>query len=264
MRKKEAHLKCFASECVDVVFVLNLFIDLVVSKSEIPAAFARHVECMQLLADIAKILAKPEDILQNVNALEDKLCRHQQLYSPLYKTIPKNHFARQLTDCIRVHKVFMTCWAPERDHSNSKRVARACFKKCEKTLLDRMNYHFFRDLVESPNILQETYLIDPTPCSAFDCYLQAGAVVAASRKANCKLGEINTGTYIWVVDVPTMEPKLCTVVFFLILICLVRQMRTYASFARHWCTVAIISGLHSMDGPWLSPCPPCLVEPLST
>ena len=92
-----------------------------------------------------------------------------------------------------------------------------------------MNYHFFRDLVESPNILQETYLIDPTPCSAFDCYLQAGAVVAASRKANCKLGEINTGTYIWVVDVPTMEPKLCTVVFFWILICLHTYIRVLCS-----------------------------------
>ena len=208
-----AHLKVFASECVDVVLVLNVHIDLVVGPSE---RMPEHVKCLQLLGEIAKILGKPQDIMRNLTVLEDKLHDHHVLYNRCgYKRIPKNHYLRHLPDCAAIHKIFMTCWAPERDHSNSKELARDCFNKCEKTILVRMNYQFFNDLADKPTILQETYLKDPLPCNTFDEMLGDGADVTASQHAVTVIGELGRGAYVWIVDVSAMVPVLCTVETFL-------------------------------------------------
>ena len=211
VKSKNAHMRVFASECVDVVLVLSLHADLVVART---GSLPEEVECLQCLACIAKILGKPNDIMQNLTALEETLHRHHVLYNRCgYKRIPIHNYLRHLTDCIAMFEALLTAWAPERDHHYSKGIAQHCFDGCEKTILERSNYKFFSDLADKPTMLEETYLQNPTPCSTFDDML-GGADVTASRDAITHIGELKRGTYVWIADA-TCVPVLCTVETFL-------------------------------------------------
>ena len=107
----------------------------------------------------------------------------------------------------------MTCWAPERDHHYSKTIAKDCFSNCTATILDRSNYHFFSDLADNPNILEETYLKTPTPFNAEIVGMIGHST--SSWNAMTHVGELARGTYAWVVDVATLTPVLCLLKQFL-------------------------------------------------
>ncbi len=57
VNKNNAHLKCFASECLTTLPILVLFCDLVLEKANI---MAEHIECLKLLALIVAILFGPQ------------------------------------------------------------------------------------------------------------------------------------------------------------------------------------------------------------
>ena len=122
VRKNESHIKAFASECIDAVVVLSLFIDLVVEPA---GTIPEHVRCFRLLEDIVKILFKPDDIMLNVDTLEETMRNHQERYNGLgYKQIPTNHYTRHIVDCVRRFQLMISCFSPERDHKNSKNIAK--------------------------------------------------------------------------------------------------------------------------------------------
>lgn len=200
--KEDAHIKAFASETIDALKVLVLFSDAVVERDvrgypvQVPVHMQAHVACLRLLNDIADILAKPDDILLNVDALDMKMEDHQRLYEALYHIIPKNHYARHLGDCIRRHKVFMNCWAPERSHSDSKKICRYAFRNCTLTMLDRSNYAFFQDLQSDSTFLREVHLNDPVVCPFFAHLVDASAIVSAANSIMCQIGHIRKGDYV--------------------------------------------------------------------
>ena len=193
VHKRDAHIKAFASDCIDAVLVLELFVDIVVQPAGV---LQDHVVCFKLLCKIVKILGKPRDILLNVAELERTLEQHQILYNQLYKAIPKNHLTRHIVDCILRWETLFTCWAPERDHANSKAIARHTWNKCTRTILDRENWQFFKDLECDTDLLQETHFCEnyPVPCDKFDSVLPPGSVANASDRLKCHIGYVKKKT----------------------------------------------------------------------
>ena len=211
VRKDSAHIKAFASECIDAVRVLGLFTELVVVPS---GRMVEDAECLRLMVEIVKLLSKTDDVPCNVDLLEDLLARHQVLYNGLYHTVPKNHFTRHIVDCVRRHKIFMSCYAPERDHSKSKGIAHWAFKNCTKTILDRSNHQFLTALQDSERLLRETYLVQPVVTDVFGDMFGPDTTILAANKLVCKLGEIDRNTYVWMYDELTQAVVLRIVVLF--------------------------------------------------
>ena len=209
-----AHIKAFASECVDAVHVLELFVDMVVQPAGV---LQDHVACFKLVCKIVKILGKPKDILLNVAELERTLEQHQTLYIQLYKSIPKNHLTRHIVDCILRWETLFTCWAPERDHANSKAIARYAWNNCTRTILDRENWLFFKDLECDTDLLQETHFCETLPvrCDVFDSMLPPGSVATVSDRLCSPIGRVQKNEYVWAVDEVSRRPVLFFVKFFL-------------------------------------------------
>ena len=211
VRKDRGHIKAFASECIDAVRVLGLFTELVVVPS---GRMVEDAECFRLVVEIVKLLSKADDVPCNVDLLEELLASHQALYNGLYHTVPKNHFARHIVDCVRRHKVYMSCYAPERDHSASKGIAHYAFRNCTKTILDRSNYSFFTALQDSEALLRETYLVQPVVTEVFGDVFGPDATALAATTIVCKLGTITRNTYVWMYDALTQAVVLRYVVMF--------------------------------------------------
>ena len=204
--KAQQHIKAFASECMDAVYVLGLFTDMVVIPS---GRFAAAAACFKLLVQIQKVLANADNVYRNVDLLEDLTARHQISYNTMgYHRIPKHHFGRHIVDCVRRHKVFMSCFAPERDHSASKHIANHSFRNSTMTILDRSNYQFFAALQHSETLFRETYLQNAVEIQSYNHLLEAGATVFASDKLVCKFGEVSKDTYVWMYDEQSQEPVL--------------------------------------------------------
>ena len=86
--KADRHIKAFVSECIDAVYVLGLFTELVVIPSGQCLAAAA---CFKLLVQIQKVISKTADVYRNVELLECLMARHQTSYNDLgYHRIPKN------------------------------------------------------------------------------------------------------------------------------------------------------------------------------
>ena len=194
VHKVGAHIKGFASEIVDGVYVLALFCDAVVAKS---GKMADHVEAVRRMHEIILITSRANDIQLNLDVWESKEEAYQILHQRLaYGTKPKGHLGRHVVDSARIHEVLFTCWAPERDHHYSKDIAQNCFNNCSKTILDRSNHHFFEDLVRNDDILRETHLVDAVPCDCFQQQLGDDTVVTASTTIMSHVGGLKKGQYV--------------------------------------------------------------------
>ena len=176
--KHGALIRAFALEVLDAVHVLMLFADAAIEPSGV---MGEHVCALRELHNICLITSRPKDVLMNLDAWEESETEYQRLRQFLYGSKPKAHIGRHVVDSTREHEVYMTCWAPERDHSYSKAIAKNCFNKCCKTILDRSNHHFQQALLHDVNLLREVHLVDPSPCMSFQKQLGPHSAVQASR-----------------------------------------------------------------------------------
>lgn len=204
--RADAHIKAFAAEVIDCVYVLALFAHLVLTPAGVMQA---HVECLMKLYDVTIILGQTNDIVRNVDLLENCFFEHHECYNRLYKSIPKLHLHRHVVDKIRRHGFFISCWAPERDHHASKMIANAAYNKCTQTVLDRCNYHFFTDIMTNEDMLRETHLQKPT-----NCLLPPTATGKVASKIMCHIGGLAHGDYLHVYDVSPRSPVLVVCDFF--------------------------------------------------
>ena len=209
----DAHIKAFAAEVIDCVYVLALFAHIVLTPAGVMQA---RVECLMKLYDVTVMLGQTNDIVRNVDLLEKASAEHHECYNRLYKSIPKEHLHRHVVDKIRKHGFYISCWAPERDHHFSKMIAHCAYNKCTQTVLDRCNYHFFTDIMTNEDMLREIHLQKPTKtCDAFASELRTTLTVKAASKIMCQIGGLAHGDYLHVYDVSTRSPVLVVCDFFL-------------------------------------------------
>ena len=207
--RKDAHIRAFATEVIDAVKVLVLFSDAVLAKTD---KMPEHVRCLHLLNDIGDILRKQNDILLNVHRLDAMMEEHQEVYTRLYKSIPKNHLVRHVVDCILRHRKAMSCFAPERAHNTSKKITTHAYKHCSKTLLDRWNFKFFDALQHDETMFQEIHLVNPVPCPLFVQQLPPSTAVKASDQIMTQIGGVRKGDYVHIYDPQAGSPVLGRVV----------------------------------------------------
>ena len=199
VQKRGAHIRAFASETLDAVYVLNLFCDAVLAHAGV---MQEHARAVRLKFEVVIIFSRPDDILHNVHRLDAVQEEYQEIHQRLYCKKPKTHLTRHIVDSILEHGVFFTCWAPEREHSRSKDIARSSFRNCGKTLLDRNNHHFYFDLLHDGDLLRETHLVNPVECDSFQQELGRESEVQASRELMSHVGAIRRGDFVHVLSEP--------------------------------------------------------------
>ena len=206
------HIRAFASEALDAMYILTLYC----AEHEVASwpSMIQHVRALEVMNSIAMITSRPKDILLNLETWEQCEAEYQQLQQALYATKPKCHLGRHCVDSVREHGVFMSCWSPERDHHRSKLIARNCFNKCCKSILDRCNHHFHQDLLNSNELLKETYLFDAVPCTSFEAQFP-GVRVLASQRAMTHIGGLSRGGFVHVVHLNSATTALVQLDLFL-------------------------------------------------
>ena len=208
-----AHIKAFASETIDAVKVLAAFGSIVCSGAGV---MPDHVRSMSLLNSIGDILLAPRDINHNVDTLEQQMEEHHELVIALYHTTPKAHSTRHIVDAILRFRVQSTCFAPERSHSDSKSIARHCFRNCTKTLLDRSNFAFTYDLDHSETMFEEIYLPKPNICESLgELVSEYGTEVYAGFEIMSHIGNLKRNDYVYLVPSGATVPILGHVLVFI-------------------------------------------------
>ena len=212
VKKAAAHIRAFASETMDAMYVLKLFCD--ARGIATWPSMQEHVRALELMYAIARITCRPRDIMINLDAWEAFEAEYQEIHQRLYGTKPKCHIGRHAVDSCRDHQVYMSCWAPERDHHRSKMIANNCYNNLCKTLLDRCNHHFNRDLLNDKMMFRETHLVNADRCRSFEQQLGSICVMVASE-AKCAIGTLRRGDFVYVVPMHATETTLVKVDMFL-------------------------------------------------
>ena len=131
-------LRAFASETIQVLTVLTVFC---VEWLEPKALLLEEVECLKLMAQIDQMLRRGDAVARTpaIERLDELIEDHHRRFVALYPTVvtPKLHYFRHIPDLIKRWGVYLNCWAPERKHRVSKRVAAHCFRNFAPTITVR-------------------------------------------------------------------------------------------------------------------------------
>ena len=134
--KPNKHIKAFAAEVLGWSVVLGLFCEMVL----VPAGRLKaEVECFRLLGRIIYLLRLGNGCVARLRLLRTLLHEHHVRYIALYPeaVTPKVHWLRHIPECIERWGVLFACFATERKHRASKRIATFAFKTWCSTLLRR-------------------------------------------------------------------------------------------------------------------------------
>ncbi len=138
----KGHCRSFSAETMAAVVALGAYIDLVIrplaSDHDSPwQRLAGHVRCFSLLRRIVELLRDADHCVPRVDELDGALKSHHELFATLYPQCvkPKLHFMRHLPEQLRQHGVLLSCFATERKHKFSKKVAAFCYKDFCRTML---------------------------------------------------------------------------------------------------------------------------------
>ena len=157
--KPNKHIKAFAGEVLGWSVVLGLFCDMIL----VPAGRLRaEVECFTLLGRIIYLLRLGNGCVARLRLLRTLLHEHHVRYIALYPeaVTPKVHWLRHIPDCIERWGVLFACFATERKHRASKRIAAFAFKAWCSTLLRRTTrMHMEKALL--PSSFQPEHLEPP-------------------------------------------------------------------------------------------------------
>jgi len=125
-------MKGFASEFLDIVAVVGLFVNSVVRPHGI---LAKEIECFDNMARILDIYRRRD--FADLARLEIATERHHVLFMELYPNcaIPKLHLIRHIGECWREHGTLLSCFGAEANHRATARAHRYSFNKSFKMAL---------------------------------------------------------------------------------------------------------------------------------
>ena len=99
VKKAAAHIRAFASETMDAMYVLKLFCD--ARGIATWRSMQEHVRALELMYAIARINCRPRDIMINLDAWEAFEAEYQEIHQRLYGTKPKCHIGRHAVDSFK-------------------------------------------------------------------------------------------------------------------------------------------------------------------
>lgn len=133
-----AHVKAFASEILTLIVCLIAFSDFVLLPQRV---LLREVRCLRTLHTITFILQDSELAVACAcsGRLDQLFKSHTEQFLVLYPSCakPKIHYGNSVPKQLRVWRQHLNCFATERRHKQSKRLAAFIFKKLGTVLLRR-------------------------------------------------------------------------------------------------------------------------------
>ena len=150
VKKRGAHLKCFATEAISAVFVLSFLFVCVINDS---AEFTQQARLCALARESLEVLLAGDQAVRLADRLDSVLEQLQVLLLALYPwcDIPKVHLMRHIKDGLTTFQKNMACGSGERLHRRSKELARHSFKEFQETVLVREIKACFDDFGEATN-----------------------------------------------------------------------------------------------------------------
>jgi hypothetical protein len=137
--KKEVHIKCFASELLNIMVTLMMFLK---TKASDCSGLLEHIRCFVLLYKITFLIQSgPATVMQYVDVLDRLIYQHHVLWVKLYAqhTIkPKWHHTLHLTKDARKVGKMLTCFVTERKHIDTKAAAVWVFSHVEHSVSTAM------------------------------------------------------------------------------------------------------------------------------
>ena len=125
------HLRAFAGETLSAIAVLGKFTDAVVK----PLGVARdHVECFDALRNIIDLLGQARRMLPSTDLLKRSLADHHEKFRAVYPRCckPKLHLVRHVPQSMDRFGVELNCFATERKHKKSKRIAEFAYRNRQR------------------------------------------------------------------------------------------------------------------------------------
>jgi hypothetical protein len=151
--KDTAHVRMFAGECMQLIFVIALYSTMqLVPEGHLQA----EVECFLLLTRILAILRSGPKAVARLDLLRRLVWHHHGQFLRLYPQCAhiKPHLLWHILDSMELFKVNLSCFTPERIHKHSKQIGMFAFKQWCLTML-RRHLHRLCDRVARDDFLAE-------------------------------------------------------------------------------------------------------------
>ena len=177
-KKPHGHVRMFAAETLQMMVFLGLYCQLVLIPQGL---LVPEVECFVLMGRILYLLRSGSAVLEKLSLLWQLILEHHDKFVELYPKCAKIklHLLLHIPGAFLKHKVNLSCFAAERKHKASKRIAAFAFYRWTKTMLHR-DLQATMDLWAKPGTFEEYHMEN---AKAIDWALCFGGGGAAGRLA---------------------------------------------------------------------------------
>ena len=234
VNKRGTHLRAFASEVITAISVLAVFVDRILKPS---GHLPRYVEWFETLRHIVEILALGDRAVGLVDMLQRKVDEHHILFLELFRECAKFklHGLQHIVESIRKFQRNLNCFATERRHRGTKRLAAFTYKKLTKHLIIR-DIDKLMKLFKDPRCFQSSCLKNPVT-KGTECMMFVGVTNHwSSASMSTDRGSFHKkDAVMWCVNAVFQVGLVCRFVQ----VVAVDQSVTF---------VAIVSKLHHIDG----------------
>ena len=198
----DGHIKCFASEAIQAIQALSLFVQLVLQPA---GSLHEESRSMLLLCAIVAFFCMSDDTLNYMDQLTDAVQEHHLAYIAAYgkKSVkPKMHYLYHTVSSMLACRVNLSCFAPERKHRECKIVARNCKGlSIETHVLRKMMLHFTVRLQHKDAFLSD-FLLNPKPAPQLRAILlplvdDLGLNIQEAKQLRTHLGIVGVGDFVF-------------------------------------------------------------------
>jgi hypothetical protein len=160
VRKRKAHIKGFAAECLSAIVMLGFFLQVVVAPMGI-VQLQDNLDCFALLVCMVKLFQQAD--YTTIDSLRACLQTHHTLFRKCYPLClkPKVHAAQHILDSWKFWGFLIDCFAPERTHKIYKRILRFSYREAYKTALHYALRMFF-DALGDDTTFDPYYFVGPS------------------------------------------------------------------------------------------------------
>lgn len=136
VKDPKMHIKAFASEVIQAIVLIRMFLESVISPIEdLKAALQDHIDCFVLLSTMVSILQRGDS--NDIPKLRHVVQMHHILFAQLYPQCMKYklHAMVHVADFWEFWQVLLSCFAPERYHKFMKNIMKFTYRRAGGTTL---------------------------------------------------------------------------------------------------------------------------------
>lgn len=192
-RVADDHLRCFASEQLNMIPIVHAFLEDVVRPAGV---LVDHIQCFTLLRLIVLILSQgPHASMPHIDLLRQSIERHHQIYVTIYPdgVKPKFHQLLHIPEDMLKLGSLLACFVTERKHREVKAAALNVFRHYEHTVLFDLISQQLEHLCDD-TLYKTRALVGAVKVTA------GGVEMLSARSARFPSGEITAGDLVLCAD----------------------------------------------------------------